>query len=105
MTLLRTSSGGWRWQRTVSPVGGLLERPEVYEKVVRSMPEGMWTSGGLLSAIVFIGHAQLLRRQIAHEVSSTCKMDSNSLSCALQTMNDSLVRDVRACVCISPVDL
>jgi WASH complex subunit strumpellin len=82
------------FERHVTPLGGLLEGQEVYTRVLGSLAEGVWQP--LLSAVVFIGHAQLLRRQIATEVASSCKMDSNLLSCTLETINESLLRDVRA---------
>lgn len=45
--------------------------------------------------IVFIGQAQLLRRQIANELNFSAKLDSKMLSCALETLNTTLINDVK----------
>jgi WASH complex subunit strumpellin len=45
--------------------------------------------------VVFIGQAQLLKRQIANELNFSARLDSKMLSCALETLNASLLSDVR----------
>jgi len=83
---------GFRHQ--MEPLNGLPESVVFYTKALEQMPRDMWDE--LLSAIVLLGQAQLLRRQIAVEVSATCKLDSNSLSCTLEALNDAVMRDVKA---------
>lgn len=46
--------------------------------------------------IVKIGQAQLIRRQIAHELNFTCQMDSKVLYCTLDVLNKALINDVQA---------
>jgi WASH complex subunit strumpellin len=43
-----------------------------------------------------IGHKQLLRRQIANALNVHAKLDSNMLFEALQTFNESLIKDIQA---------
>ena len=50
----------------------------------------------LLEATMSVGHAQLARRQIAHELNFSCKLESNQMYCALDVMNKALISDVRA---------
>ena len=61
---------------------------EALQKTVRLWPY-------FLVHVVFIGQAQLLKRQIANELNFSAKLDSNMLSCALETLNSSLLSDVR----------
>jgi WASH complex subunit strumpellin len=42
-----------------------------------------------------IGQAQLLRRQIANELNFTAKLDSKLLACSIETMNESLINDIK----------
>jgi WASH complex subunit strumpellin len=42
-----------------------------------------------------VGQAALLRKQIANELSFSCKLDANLLSCALETMDKSLINSIR----------
>jgi len=46
--------------------------------------------------VVKIGQAQLLRRQIAHELNFTCQMDSKILYCTLEVLNKALINDIEA---------
>jgi WASH complex subunit strumpellin len=45
--------------------------------------------------LVAIGHAQLLRRAIAHELRFSCRLESNLLSGALEALNGALLADMR----------
>lgn len=50
----------------------------------------------LLKAVLLIGQAALIRRQISSELSFSSRLDANLLSCALDTLNQSLLNDIRA---------
>lgn len=45
--------------------------------------------------LVSVGHAQLLRRALAHELRFTCRLDSSFLSGAVEAVNDALLLDIR----------
>ena len=45
--------------------------------------------------IVDIGQMQLIRRQIANNLNFSVKLDSNILACALDTLNQSLLADIK----------
>lgn len=43
-----------------------------------------------------VGQLQLLRRQIANQLSMSCKFDSKFMAAALETLNESLMADIQA---------
>lgn len=49
----------------------------------------------LLDALLAVGHAQLVRRAIAHELRFACRLDSNLLCGALEGVNAALLTDIR----------
>jgi WASH complex subunit strumpellin len=49
----------------------------------------------LMDPVLSIGHAQLLRRAIAHELRFSCRLDSNLLCGAIEALNTAVVNDVR----------
>ncbi|KAK3253255.1 hypothetical protein CYMTET_37489 [Cymbomonas tetramitiformis] len=101
VTLLRSPKLESTWKDTVrrfhaqvEPLGGLPEAGiALYEETLSKMPK-IW--GAFLTTTAFLGQAQLLRRQCSVELSSTCKLDSNSLSCALEATNTALLTDIQA---------
>eukprot|EP01004_Peranema_trichophorum_P009192 NODE_793_length_2356_cov_78.412450_g382_i1.p1 GENE.NODE_793_length_2356_cov_78.412450_g382_i1~~NODE_793_length_2356_cov_78.412450_g382_i1.p1 ORF type:complete len:750 (+),score=150.00 NODE_793_length_2356_cov_78.412450_g382_i1:316-2250(+) len=50
----------------------------------------------MLEITMRIGRNQLLRRHLAGELRFTCKLDSNTLYCALQTFNQSMLEDINS---------
>ncbi|TMW68696.1 hypothetical protein Poli38472_006164 [Pythium oligandrum] len=50
----------------------------------------------LLKAVLIIGQAALIRRQISSELSFSSRLDANLLSCTLDALNQSLLNDIRA---------
>lgn len=50
----------------------------------------------LLKAVLIIGQAALIRRQISSELSFSSRLDANLLSGTLTTLNNSLLNDIRA---------
>jgi WASH complex subunit strumpellin len=49
--------------------------------------------------LVALGHAQLLRRALAHELRFSCRLDSNFLCGAVEVVNEALLADVRRHYC------
>lgn len=43
-----------------------------------------------------VGQLQLVRRQVANQLSMSCKFDSKYLAAALETLNESLMADIQA---------
>eukprot|EP00293_Proteomonas_sulcata_P005247 CAMPEP_0184317760 /NCGR_PEP_ID=MMETSP1049-20130417/98531_1 /TAXON_ID=77928 /ORGANISM="Proteomonas sulcata, Strain CCMP704" /LENGTH=286 /DNA_ID=CAMNT_0026637271 /DNA_START=50 /DNA_END=906 /DNA_ORIENTATION=- len=50
----------------------------------------------MIDTVSRVGQAQLLRRQIASELNFSCRLDSPTLSSALEVMNESVINDIRA---------
>ncbi|XP_064625132.1 WASH complex subunit 5-like isoform X2 [Lineus longissimus] len=78
--------------KALSPVKGLVAQPQkVYSasiaKAVRIWPP-------FLDIILKVGQLQLLRRQIAHQLNTSCKFDSKYLSSALQAFNSAVLADI-----------
>lgn len=61
--------------------------PAMMSKMTRVWP-------AFLDIILKVGQMQLLRRQIGHELNTSCKFDSKTFSSALQAMNDALIADI-----------
>ncbi|XP_035827087.1 WASH complex subunit 5 [Aplysia californica] len=78
--------------KTMNPLQGLLGQPQKF------YPHAMSKTGKILphfmDIITRVGQMQLLRRQIAYELNTSCKFDSKFLSSSLQTMNNSLLADI-----------
>lgn len=73
------------------PEGGLQFYAEALARATKAL---VW--GPLQEAVTFIGQAQLLRRQIASELSCAAHLDSNQLTSALETCNEAVLEDIRA---------
>jgi hypothetical protein len=72
-----------QFKAAMEPLNGLPEEAHaLYTRALEQMPKAVWDS--LLPTVTLLGQAQLLRRQIGVEASTSCKLDSNSLSCALE---------------------
>ncbi|CAB4023119.1 WASH complex subunit strumpellin, partial [Paramuricea clavata] len=63
--------------------------PQACQKCVKLWPQ-------FLDTIMKIGQMQLLRRQIANELKFSCKFDSKHFESSLNTLNQSLIKDVEA---------
>ncbi|KAL3869501.1 hypothetical protein ACJMK2_042174 [Sinanodonta woodiana] len=78
--------------KSLSPLGGLVGQPQkVYGQAVTRTAK-LWPA--YFDIILRVGQIQLLRRQIAHELKTSCKFDSKFLASALQTFNMALIADV-----------
>jgi WASH complex subunit strumpellin len=62
------------------------------QTLVKKLPKQM---DSLLDALLQVGHAQLVRRAIAHELRFSCRLDSNLLCGALEGLNSALLTDIR----------
>jgi len=67
---------------------------KLYPLIVKEMSK-LWSWFPLF--IASIGQKQLLRKQIATILSFSAKLDSTQLYCALETMNKSLIEDLKNC--------
>ena len=80
--------------KIVQPVRGLVGNPQkVYGSMMSKMSK-LWPH--FLDVILKVGQMQLLRRQIAHQLSTSCKFDSKFLASTLQTFNDALMADIES---------
>ena len=76
------------------PPGGAAPLQFYAESAARCAKVLAW--GPLQEATTFLGQAQLLRRQIASELSGAATLDSDQLICCLDNANDGVLEDVRA---------
>ncbi|XP_076462616.1 WASH complex subunit 5-like [Babylonia areolata] len=78
--------------RSFNPLDGLVAQPQrLYAQAV-SKTSRLWPQ--FVDIILRVGQLQLLRRQIAHELNTSCKFDSKFLASSLQTMNNALLADI-----------
>uniref|UniRef100_A0A3P8VPU0 WASH complex subunit 5 n=1 Tax=Cynoglossus semilaevis TaxID=244447 RepID=A0A3P8VPU0_CYNSE len=78
----------------VTPVQGIVANAsKVYASAVAKTQK---TWGPYLEAIMKVGQMQILRQQIANELSYSCKFDSKHLAAALENLNKSLLADIEA---------
>lgn len=96
------------WTTTVSPYLPLLEQftsalsPEwkipdnskkLYDTVIKKVEKIM---SKLLKAVLIIGQASLIRQQISSELQFSSRLDASLLTCTLETLNKSLINDIRS---------
>lgn len=78
--------------RTLNPLQGTIAQPQkVYPQAI-SKTSRLWPQ--FLDIILRVGQLQLLRRQIAYELNTSCKFDSKFLASSLQTVNNALLADI-----------
>ncbi|CAG5129653.1 unnamed protein product, partial [Candidula unifasciata] len=78
--------------RTCSPLQGLIGQPQRFYQQVISKTNKLHSL--FMDIILRVGQMQLLRRQIAYELNTSCKFDSKFLASALQTINIGLLADI-----------
>ncbi|POM80534.1 Strumpellin, partial [Phytophthora palmivora] len=66
---------------------------KLYEAALKKVEKIM---SKLLKAVLIIGQAALIRRQISSELSFSSRLDANLLATTLDTLNISLLNDIRA---------
>ncbi|XP_041046075.1 WASH complex subunit 5 isoform X1 [Carcharodon carcharias] len=82
------------FQIHVNPVKGIVvNSSKVYSAAV-AKTQKIWSS--YQDSILKVGQMQILRQQIANELSYSCKFDSKHLAAALENLNQSLLADVEA---------
>ncbi|WAR23300.1 WASC5-like protein [Mya arenaria] len=80
--------------KLLAPQESVVGNPlKVYSGYVNKMSK-LWPA--YFDIMLKVGQMQLLRKQIANELNTLCKFDSNNMACALQTMNISLLADIEA---------
>lgn len=78
--------------KELEPLAGAHSQPQkVYAPLITKAAK-IWPQ--FLDVILKIGQMQLLRRQVGHQLHSSCKFDSKFLTSALQTANDALLADI-----------
>ena len=70
--------------------------PKFYKKALSQFSKLFPQMGGY---ILGIGQSQLLRRQISHELQFSCHLDSNTLSHALNNLNQALMLESTGSFC------
>ncbi|XP_048385617.1 WASH complex subunit 5 [Stegostoma tigrinum] len=82
------------FQIHLNPVKGIVANSsKVYSAAVQKTQK-IWSS--YQDSILKVGQMQILRQQIANELSYSCKFDSKHLAAALENLNQSLLADVEA---------
>ena len=81
-----------QFTKIMNPLQGLVSQPSKFytqatSKMGKLLPYFM-------DIITRVGQMQLLRRQIAYELNTSCKFDSKFLASSLQTMNSALLADI-----------
>ncbi|KAL6032938.1 hypothetical protein STEG23_010927 [Scotinomys teguina] len=78
----------------VSPLKSIVANSsKVYLSAI-TKTQKIWTA--YLEAIMKVGQMQILRRQIANELNSSCRFDSRHLAAALDNLNKALLADIEA---------
>ncbi|XP_053393928.1 WASH complex subunit 5-like isoform X2 [Mercenaria mercenaria] len=80
--------------KALTPVDSIVGAPQKYYGAYVSKSTKLWPP--YFDIMLKVGHIQLLRKQIAHELNTLCKFDSNNLACSLQTLNNALMTDIEA---------
>ncbi|RUS78371.1 hypothetical protein EGW08_013864 [Elysia chlorotica] len=79
-------------QRVCNPLQGIIATPQkFYSQALSKLNKVLLP---FMDTILKVGQMQLLRRQIAYELNTSCKFDSKFLASALQTMNKALLADI-----------
>lgn len=97
--VFRTKDRSWMalledLQKILAPVHGILSQPQKTYTTFASKASKLLPP--YFEIILKVGQMQLLRKQIAHELNTLCKFDSNYLACSLQTINNALLADIEA---------
>jgi len=92
--LHKESSGMFdSFMRQLTPISGIVAQPaRVYGNGVA---KGATAWSALSNFLMKVGQLQLLRQQIAHDLTASAKYDSKYLYHALKTFNDALLQDLQ----------
>ncbi|XP_078396090.1 WASH complex subunit 5 isoform X2 [Cetorhinus maximus] len=82
------------FQIHVNPVKGIVANSSKVYSAAVAKTQKIWSS--YQDSILKVGQMQILRQQIANELSYSCKFDSKHLAASLENLNQSLLADVEA---------
>ncbi|GCB74711.1 hypothetical protein scyTo_0003802 [Scyliorhinus torazame] len=82
------------FQMNVNPVKGIVANSSKLYSAAVTKTQKVWSS--YQDSILKVGQMQILRQQIANELSYSCKFDSKHLAATLENLNQSLLADVEA---------
>uniref|UniRef100_UPI00398ECB7B WASH complex subunit 5 isoform X2 n=1 Tax=Pristiophorus japonicus TaxID=55135 RepID=UPI00398ECB7B len=82
------------FQNHVNPVKGIVANSSKVYSAAVAKTQKIWSS--YQDSILKVGQMQILRQQIANELSYSCKFDSKHLAAALENLNQALLADVEA---------
>lgn len=78
----------------VSPLRSIVANSSKVYLAAITKTQKIWST--YLEAIMKVGQMQILRRQIANELNSSCRFDSRHLAAALDNLNKALLADIEA---------
>lgn len=78
----------------VSPLRSIVANSSKVYLAAITKTQKIWSA--YLEAIMKVGQMQILRRQIANELNSSCRFDSRHLAAALDNLNKALLADIEA---------
>ncbi|XP_051878865.1 WASH complex subunit 5 [Pristis pectinata] len=82
------------FQNQLNPIKGIVANSSKVYSAAVAKTQKIWAS--YLDSILKVGQMQILRQQIANELSYSCKFDSKHLAAALENLNQALLADVEA---------
>ncbi|XP_072908939.1 WASH complex subunit 5 [Hemitrygon akajei] len=82
------------FQNQLNPIKGIVANASKVYTAAVAKTQKVWSS--YLDSILKVGQMQILRQQIANELSYSCKFDSKHLAAALENLNQALLADVEA---------
>ncbi|KAK0052092.1 WASH complex subunit strumpellin [Biomphalaria pfeifferi] len=81
-----------QYTKAFSPLQGLINQPQKFYSQLLAKTSRILPS--YVDIILKVGQMQLLRRQIAYELNTSCKFDSKFLASSLQNLNSALLADI-----------
>ncbi|XP_059147627.1 WASH complex subunit 5-like isoform X2 [Physella acuta] len=78
--------------RALNPLQGIIGQPQKFYPAAISKTSKLLAP--FMDIILRVGQMQLLRRQIAYELNTSCKFDSKFLASSLQTLNNALMANI-----------
>lgn len=82
-----------RLREKLHPTSQFPANTEKLYSVAQQKTHKLWPA--FLRYVTRIGQLQLIRRQVSNELQFSCKMDSKTLSCSLEALNDALLADIK----------
>ncbi|KAK2144442.1 hypothetical protein LSH36_756g00059 [Paralvinella palmiformis] len=79
-------------KKELEPVSGVIAQPQKFYSTYLTRTTKLWTT--FLDVVLKVGQMQLLRRQIASRLYSSCKFDSKFLASGLSNLNNAVLTDI-----------